>query len=104
MQQWEAANEILEALTQEDDEILEVWYLLAFTLYALDQTEDSKRALECAIDLARREPDQSTEIIEAISELQSVLGMETESCEIQDDNGEDGNDIAYKSAPEDMDI
>lgn len=104
MQQWEAAREVLETLTQEDDEILEIWYLLALTLHALNQIKDSKRALGCAIDLAKREYDQSADLMEAINELRSVLGMETDDWEIQDDEDEDNSDTAEDSAPEDMDI
>lgn len=47
--QFGKAKEILEILAQEDDEILELWYLLALSLHALDRFEDAKAALDTAV-------------------------------------------------------
>lgn len=104
MGQWEVVRDILEALTQEDDEIVEVWYLLALALHASNQLDDSKAALECAVKLARREEHQSADITEAIIELQTALGVDPNGGEMHGDEDarEDGN--PEESPAGDMDI
>lgn len=105
LEQWEAAKEVLEVLAQENDEIPEVWYLLALAHNASNQLDDSKAALECAIRLARRTGPQSAELLEAISELQGVLGTDTGGGKSEgEDDGEGEGDCVEEASADEMDI
>lgn len=87
------------SLSQEDDEITEVWYLLAMCLYCLKKKEEAFEALENAERLIKRE-EENIELADAILELREALdqGIEPETCLV------DEEDIGFESSSEEGNV
>lgn len=106
---FDVALPILESLSQEDDEIIEVWYLLALTLHSLDMKPSANEALLQAERLLEKDDEPLEEMADAIAELRMALGpvetfndldcdMNQADCDDEDSNEEieteTGSDIA----------
>lgn len=102
----EAGRIVLEELTEEDDEIIEVWYLLSLCYYSLSkaaeargQVEDlpSHEALCNAEFLLERNPSQ-VDLLEACKELREAIGLEGfEDGSAEMDNDDDDGSASNSS-------
>lgn len=86
------AQGILESLSQEDDEIVEVWYLLALSLLSLNCHSASNNALLNAERLGLRD-NCSAELVDAIAELREALGAPESFQANADNDNENDTDI-----------
>ncbi|PJF19284.1 Tetratricopeptide repeat domain containing protein [Paramicrosporidium saccamoebae] len=68
---YDLAQYILEALSQEDDEIIEVWYLLALSLYTQGSLSPAHEAL---LNAEKMMEGVIPELVDAISELREAIG------------------------------
>lgn len=71
---FDVALPILESLSQEDDEISEVWYLLALSLYSLEMKPLANEALLQAERLLAMNGEHLEEMLDAVAELREALG------------------------------
>lgn len=72
LSEFELAAEILEGLTEDDDQVSEVWYLLAFS-YSHYEILSSRDCLEKAKKLLKIEGIEDASIWEQINELESKI-------------------------------
>jgi tetratricopeptide (TPR) repeat protein len=92
------AQQILEVLSQEDDDIVEVWYLLALSLFSQGSLSSANDALLNAERLLAGD-ERFLELAEAAAELREVIGapetidadmddIDTDVNEVEDEDGE----------------
>ncbi|XP_018122790.1 probable assembly chaperone of rpl4 [Xenopus laevis] len=107
-EEFELASEVLEALLEEDDEVVQVWYLLGWVFYlqakAPDEDEafkDSARTyLRKAKKLYLKLKSDDSELMEHVEQLLSELGGEEglEDSDAEDDALEDVEDDFLESS------
>lgn len=85
----ELAREILTVLSQEDEEILEVWYLLSLCLFSEQSFLASHEALQNAERLATTGAD-CPELADAMAELREALGAVEQIKALPQEEGEEG--------------
>ncbi len=90
---YEDARQIAAVLTQEDDDIVESWYLYTFALYSLGETAAAHAALQNAERLIAgggpENGEQLGELFDAILELREAIGIDAAQPA---DGGEGGED------------
>lgn len=98
LQDYEVASEILELLLDEDDEVVEVWYLLGWINFLLgeDFRTNSRHYLCKALELATKQKYEDQQMISHVDELLKELGPET-----NEDNQMDEDDCLSESDDED---
>jgi len=87
------AKELLEQLSQEDDEIEEVWYLLALSQYSLDDRESAMVAIDNALTCCSTQKNE--DMMDAIHELCEALGVSTRAS--GDEHSDDADCCDYNS-------
>ena len=89
---WETAEQVLDGLTEEDDEVVETWYLLALAAFEQGgETRASARPyLERARQAAAQNPDQQNpEMTEHVQQMLDELGPSPAAEQEEEEGGED---------------
>ena len=64
---------ILDSIIQEDDEIVETWYLLSFCLVKLDKHTNAKECIENVEMLIKKQKISNSEFLDATKELKDTI-------------------------------
>ena len=99
LEEWDKAVQVLDGLTEEDDEIVDVWYLLGWVNKLRSEQEqddmylgNSRHFLTKAKEVNVKNPTKDKEMINHIDELLKELGPDTEIEEDACENGDNGNE------------
>ena len=84
LDQYKYASEILEELTEDDDLVAEIWYLLAFC-YSFLEVKSASECLEKAIKLLKESEVTEEVIWKQVNELSAKLEKESENINGADD-------------------
>lgn len=87
LENYEVASEILELLLDEDDQVVEVWYLLAWLNYLRgpDFKSNARHYLQKGLEIAKKTRYEDEQMISHMMELQTELGPEEEQNDGEDD-------------------
>ena len=108
LEEWDKAVQVLDGLTEEDDEIVDVWYLLGWVNKLRSEQEqddmylgNSRHFLTKAKEVNVKNPTKDKEMIAHIDELLKELGPDTEIEEVKNgDNGNEWEDLEDSSEDE----
>lgn len=84
MEQYKEASEILEELTEDDDQVSEIWYLLAFC-YSYFDVQSSPECLEKAIKLLNDSGITEESIWKQVNDLSEKIKNELGKIEKNDE-------------------
>jgi len=96
LEEWDKATQVLDGLTEEDDEVIDVWYLLGWLNKLRSENEadelyqgNARYYLTKAKEVHMKKPTKDKEMVNHIAELLNELGPETadeqEICEEWED-------------------
>ncbi|XP_050730743.1 uncharacterized protein LOC127005685 [Eriocheir sinensis] len=99
----EAAREVLEGLAEEDDEVVDTWYLLGWNHYLQgeEQREAAHYSLHRALQVHAESPSEDAQLVEHLKELMEELGPYTEAEDEEDQGIEE--ELEQDSEEEDED-
>ncbi|KAK3873764.1 hypothetical protein Pcinc_021247 [Petrolisthes cinctipes] len=86
---YENAIDVLDGLTEEDDEVVDTWYLLGWTYYLQgeDYIDEAKYHLHIAMKVNKESPSDDLQLVEHLQELIEELGpYEEEETEATNDD------------------
>lgn len=110
LEEWEKANQVLDGLTEEDDEVVDPWYLLGWLNklradFEKDQiyTGNARYFLNKAKEVHAKNPTQDQEMVRHIEELLTELGPEEEEAEEEGDAKDEWEDVDSDNNEDAMD-
>ena len=93
LQDWETAEQVLDGLAEEDDQVMDTWYLLALASFEQggEARAGARQYLERAQQAAQQDPEQADpEMTEHVRQMLAELGPAPEGQpEDEDEGGED---------------
>ena len=99
LEEWDKAQHVLESVTEEDDEMVEAWYLLGWLnkLRSEQEQEDlyignTRFYLIRAKEANVKKPIKDKEMVKHIEELLNDLGPEPEEGNLEEDEWDDVQD------------
>ncbi|XP_069160374.1 uncharacterized protein [Procambarus clarkii] len=104
VEDYKHAVDVLEGLTEENDEIVDTWYLLGWTHYLQggEQANSARYYLRRALKVHAAAPCDDEQLVEHLKELLQELGPETEEETVNDVEIEDviDRDLSDEEVPE----
>ena len=89
LKEYEKAFDVLERLVREDDEVVEVWYLMGWVYYLCEEMPAAKDCLENALRVSQNTGCDDEQLVQHINELLAELeNVQVETDDMDDDNNE----------------
>ncbi|KAG0722799.1 putative assembly chaperone of rpl4 [Chionoecetes opilio] len=100
-----SALEVLEGLLEEDDEVVDLWYLMGWSNYLQgeEQHEAAQYCLHRALQVHAEVPCEDAQLVEHLKELMEELGPYTEGEESENGIEEELDDISEEDEDEEAD-